>query len=148
MLCPKCVTKLQADFQYCPNCSQRITHVLPLSYTSELIDGLDREPFHPAITQELRKYDWKHQDIFLRCYTQAKKGNFTAYLMAMPLGLLHRPYLGYWKSWFVYLLSLSVGIGLIWWIIDLIRLPKMVEKKNQDIALDLLEDLSKIARSG
>lgn len=46
-------------------------------------------------------------------------------------------------GWFWCSLILATALGLLWWLIDLVRLPRMVRAYNGRVALEIAEDLSR-----
>lgn len=51
----------------------------------------------------------------------------------------HRAYLG--QIWLTLLFLATFGGFFAWWIIDLLRLPRIVKEKNRSIAIEVLRDL-------
>lgn len=79
----------------------------------------------PADTQALVWRDYEHR----------KKSGLLAYILWFCLGF-HYLYLGRVGLQIIYWLTAG-GFGL-WMLIDLFRIPRMVERKNEDILRELM----------
>ncbi len=86
----------------------------------------------PANTQALVWRDYEHR----------KKSGLIAYILWFPLGF-HYLYLGRIGTQIIYWLTAG-GLGL-WMLIDLFRIPGLVERKNEDIARELMAQYRAIA---
>lgn len=75
------------------------------------------------------------QAMVLRDYEVRKKSGFFAYLFWFFFGF-HYLYLGRIGIQLIYWLTIG-GFGF-WMLIDLFRIPGMVERKNEDIARELV----------
>ena len=89
----------------------------------------------PASVRTLQeKLDPELHEAFAGDYTGRRKSLLIAYLLCL-LGW-HYLYLGKIGLQFAFLLSVG-GLG-IWLLVDLIRLPGMVARKNEGIAWDVM----------
>lgn len=75
------------------------------------------------------------QALVLRDYEHRKKSGLAAYILWFLLGF-HYLYLGRIGIQLLYWLTAG-GLGL-WILIDIFRIPGMVERKNEDIARELM----------
>ncbi len=75
------------------------------------------------------------QSLVLRDYEVRKKSTFFAYFFWFFFGF-HYLYLGRIGIQLIYWLTIG-GFGF-WMLIDLFRIPGMVERKNEDIARELM----------
>jgi len=75
------------------------------------------------------------QSLVLRDYEVRKKSTFFAYFFWFFFGF-HYLYLGRIGIQLIYWLTIG-GCGF-WMLIDLFRIPGMVERKNEDIARELM----------
>ena len=75
------------------------------------------------------------QALVLRDYQVRKKSGLIAYILWFFFGF-HYLYLGRIGIQLIYWLTVG-GFGL-WMLIDLFRIPGMVERKNEDIARELM----------
>lgn len=60
------------------------------------------------------------------------KSTFTAYIFWLLFGS-HYAYLGRWGTQIIFWPLLLVGIGEIWWFIDLFRIPGLVARRNAQL---------------
>jgi hypothetical protein len=47
---------------------------------------------------------------------------------------LHYLYLGRWGTWILFVLSCTIAVGFLWWVIDLFRIPGLVAQANMKSA--------------
>jgi hypothetical protein len=96
----------------------------------------------PASVQNLvKKMDPSDKNAFLLEFNQRKKSTFFSYIL-WPLGALYYAYNKRIGLQFVLWLTALVGIGIIWWIIDLFRMPWIVDAANDQIAREIAQTLS------
>lgn len=95
--------------------------------------------FSYLIQKKFRDLNSEQQRIFISEFERRKKSVGISYLLWFLLGW-HYAYLKKW-GWLI-LYILTVGGFFIWAIIDLFRIPKMVEQYNNDLALEILRDIS------
>ena len=97
----------------------------------------------PSMVQnELSKLPAAKQEEFLEEYKRRAKKTNVAYVLCFLFGA-HYAYLDKWGIWPLF--SFTIGGILIWWIIDLFRIPSMVKKYNQNVAVDILRDMKIIS---
>jgi TM2 domain-containing membrane protein YozV len=70
-----------------------------------------------------------------RAYKRRHKSLSTAYVLWLLLGF-HYVYLGRAGTQIIF--SLTLGGLLVWWLLDLFRLPGMLRTYNEDVARDLM----------
>ena len=95
--------------------------------------------FSYLIQKKFRELNSEQQRIFISEFERRKKSVGISYLLWFLLGW-HYAYLKKW-GWLI-LYILTVGGFFIWAIIDLFRIPKIVEQYNNDLALEILRDIS------
>jgi hypothetical protein len=100
----------------------------------------------PAMVRtELAKLPPAQQSEFLEEYQRKAKSLGVSYLVSLLY--CHYGYLGRWGMtvimWLVGLVSFGV-LGLIWWIVDLFRMPGLVRDRNRDAALEVLRNMKAI----
>lgn len=97
----------------------------------------------PAMVRnELAKLPAQRQEEFLEEYRRKAKSVGAAYLLWLLLGW-HYIYLRKWGIQFLF--WLTAGGVLIWWLVDLFRIPGMVRDFNRDVAVDVLRNLKAVA---
>lgn len=92
-----------------------------------------------AVQIEVTRLLPDRQAQFIKEYRRKRKSVGLAYLLWL-FGL-HYGYLGRWRHTALLILMSWLLIGLLWWVVDLFRLPRLVGKHNQNAALDLLASL-------
>lgn len=95
--------------------------------------------FSYLIQKKYRELNSEQQKIFITEFERRKKSVGISYLLWFFVGW-HYSYLKKW-GWLI-LYILTAGGLFIWAIIDLFRIPKMVEQYNNDLALEILRDIS------
>lgn len=96
----------------------------------------------PAMVRNgLTKLSSQKQKEFVEEYKRKAKSTGTAYVLWL-LGL-HYVYLGKWGIQILY--WLTAGGFLIWWLIDLFRIPRMIEDYNKDVAVNTLRNLKAVS---
>lgn len=95
--------------------------------------------FSYLIQKKFRDLNSEQQRIFINEFERRKKTVGISYLLWFLLGW-HYAYLKKW-GWLI-LYILTAGGFFVWAIIDLFRIPKMVEQYNNDLALEILRDIS------
>lgn len=91
------------------------------------------------VRNELSKMPAQKQEEFVEEYKRKSKSIGTAYLFLVIILAMHYGYMGKWGLQVVF--WLTGGGFLIWWIVDLIRLPGMIKDYNKDIATDTMRNL-------
>ncbi|WP_426475833.1 TM2 domain-containing protein [Chryseobacterium balustinum] len=95
--------------------------------------------FSYLIQKKFRDLNSEQQRVFIEEFERRKKSVGVSYLLWFLLGW-HYAYLKKWGWLALYILT--VGGFFIWAIIDLFRIPKIVEQYNNDLALEILRDIS------
>ncbi len=100
----------------------------------------------PAMVRnELAQMPAQSQDEFVEEYERRKKGLGMAYLCSLLY--CHYAYVGRAGMtgimWLVALVTLGIG-ALIWWVVDLFRMPGIVGNHNSDMAVDVLRNFKAI----
>ena len=96
----------------------------------------------PASVQNLvKKMNDSDKKAFLVEFNQRQKSTLFSYIL-WPLGGLYYAYNKKIGLQFILWLTALVGIGFIWWIIDLFRIPGIVESANNQIAREIAQTLS------
>ncbi|MDG4655176.1 TM2 domain-containing protein [Chryseobacterium arthrosphaerae] len=95
--------------------------------------------FSYLIQKKYRELNSEQKRIFISEFETRKKSVGISYLLWFLLGW-HYAYLKKW-GWLI-LYILTAGGFFIWAIIDLFRIPNMVEQYNNDLALEILRDIS------
>jgi len=93
-----------------------------------VIDEMPRE-----VQTEIMGLNKEAQSAFLNQFLNARKKLGLAYLSTFFLAS-HYAYLGKILTQFIFWLTLG-GFG-IWWLIDWIRMPNLVKKRNAEIAVE------------
>jgi len=94
----------------------------------------------PSMVQnELAKMPAQKQEEFVEEYKRKAKSLGVAYLFLIIVLAMHYGYLRKWGLQVVF--WLTGGGFLIWWFIDLFRLPGLVKNYNKDIATDTFRNL-------
>lgn len=95
----------------------------------------------PTVQHTVAQMDTVSQNAFFNEYEKMKKKISLAYVAWFFIGF-HYLYLkkvgvqfAFWATWFV-------GIGEIWWVVDLFRMPSIVSSCNEGIARDALQTLA------
>lgn len=94
-------------------------NVIPESILAELPE---------TVKEEVTQLPGEHQRVFIEAYRKKKKSVLIAYLLCLAYGThnvyLEKTDLAFW-FWF------TGGALLIWWIIDFVRVPRMVRAYNR-----------------
>jgi hypothetical protein len=94
-----------------------------------------------SLRSELASLPPEQQQAFVEAF-QSKSANLAmAYLLS--LCYCHYGLLGRWAmtGWMCLSLFVTSTLGVIWWLIDLVRMPRMVREHNHRVATDLLHEL-------
>ena len=81
----------------------------------------------------------EHKQIFIDEYKRKKKSKVVAFILWFFFGW-HYAYLKKW-GWLI-LFIFTAGGFFIWWVIDLFRVSKMVNEYNNNLALEILRDIT------
>ena len=97
----------------------------------------------PSVQHALAQMDVQSQNAFFFEYQAKQKSVVVARLLSFLLGW-HYIYLRktgmqflYWASWFF-----GIWPGLIWWIVDLVRMKTKVAVANELVAREILQSLA------
>jgi len=95
-----------------------------------------------ALRAELARLPAAQQEAFLKAYHTQSCSLLLAYLSSLIY--CHYGLLGRWAMTGMMLISLFVAVtlGWVWWLIDLVRMPKMVRAYNQRVAAEILRQLT------
>ena len=87
------------------------------------------------------------QDAFLKAFRQQSASLVMAYLTSLIY--CHYGLLGRWAmtGWMWLSLFVAGTVGVIWWLIDLVRMPGMVREHNDRVAAEIVQKL-RIAHAG
>ncbi|HLT02921.1 MAG TPA: hypothetical protein VK001_12115 [Geminicoccaceae bacterium] len=111
----------------------------------EVLDSLDlaipaeiAESLPQSVRKELATMSKAEQEAFAKSFRAKSASLVMAYLASLIYG--HYVLLGRWamSGWMWFSLFVGSTIGVIWWLIDLVRMPGMVREHNHKVALDLL----------
>jgi hypothetical protein len=94
------------------------------------------------VRNELAKLPAGKQEEFVEEFKRKKKSVGIAYLLIFLLGA-HYAYLGSWGLQVLYWITIA-GLG-IWGLIDLFRLPSVVNTYNKDVAMDIMRNLKAVS---
>jgi hypothetical protein len=94
-----------------------------------------------AVRRKVTAMDLINQGAFLSEFSRRKKSVILAYLLLG--GGLHYAYVG--KVWLTLPFICTFGGFIVWWLIDLLRVPGMVNNYNNTIALNILRDMQVLA---
>lgn len=97
----------------------------------------------PAMVKnELKNLSAQKQEEFVEEYRRKQKSVGMAYLCFLLLGLHY----GYTGKWGLQLVFWFTGGGfLIWWFIDIFRIPGIISNYNKDTATDVMRNLKAIS---
>jgi len=100
----------------------------------------------PAMVRnELGKLSPQKQEEFVEEYKRKEKSIGLSYVFLVFVFWVHY---GYLRKWGLQILFWLTGGGLlVWWFIDLFRVPGLVRSYNKDVALDVMRNLKAISNS-
>ena len=105
-----------------------------LFISNSIIDSLPS-----MVKNELIKMSAQKQQEFLEEFNRKKKTISLGYVFLLFIFGFHYAYLNKWGEQIIFILT---GGGLIiWWIVDLFRIPSMVKNYNKDIAINVLRNM-------
>lgn len=96
------------------------------------------------VTDEIENLSDQQQQAFWQEYNRRKKSVGLAYLFWALLGF-HYIYLRKWGLAAALWISSFAIVGLIWWIIDAFRMPKIVADYNKDVSVEVMNNLKAIS---
>ncbi len=94
-----------------------------------------------VIKNELSKLTPENQKEFIDEFKRKMKSIPLSYIFWILFGS-HYIYLGKWLTQIIF--WLTIGGLLIWWLIDIFRIPLMVIDLNKDIAIEVFKELRTI----
>jgi hypothetical protein len=111
---------------------------IPASVVSELPD---------AVRAELATLPIVEQHAFMVDFEKRSKSLTMAYLCSLIY--CHYILLGRWamSGFMLCALFLAAALGSIWWLIDLVRMPRLVRDYNGKVATEILRNLKVAARN-
>lgn len=89
------------------------------------------------VSNALEKMDETQKAEYLEEYRRNRKSLTFAYMAWILVGF-HYAYLGRWGVQLIF--WLTAGGFLVWWLLDLFRMPLIVQKKNSEIAVETMKD--------
>ena len=94
-----------------------------------------------SVRNELASMPESKQDEFLKAFEQESASLVMAYLTSLIY--CHYGLLGRWgmTGWMWLSLFVAGTLGVIWWLIDLVRMPGMVREYNDRVAADIVQKL-------
>lgn len=96
-----------------------------------------------VVKSELKESSASKQELFIKLYQEKSKSLFLSYLFLLPVVLsFHYGTLNKWSKQLVF--WASGGGLLVWWLIDIIRLPAIIKEYNHTIAFELWKEVSSI----
>lgn len=97
---------------------------------------------HPKTLYELGKMCPENQIQFQEVYLKRNKSLFLAYLCLFFLPSTHYAFMGRWQLQFLFWFTL--GGALIWWMVDLYRLPKLINDVNAQFQQKVLMETKSV----
>jgi len=95
------------------------------------------------VKNELLESSFSKQEIFMKLYQEKSASLILTYLFLVPA--LFSSHYGYLQNWSRQILFWVTGGGLlVWWLIDLIRLPAIVKAHNDKVAFEIWQEVSQI----
>lgn len=94
----------------------------------------------PTVQHTVAQMDTASQNAFFNEYENKKRKLSIAYIAWFLIGFhyLYTKKVGvqfaFWATWFI-------GVGEVWWLVDLFRMPSIVRSCNEGIARDALQTL-------
>lgn len=82
---------------------------------------------------------------FVDEYNRQKKSIGVAYIFWFLGSILGLHYLYFKKPLLFFLFLFTMGGFIIWWLIDLFRIPSVIREHNKTIALNVLRDIQVLA---
>lgn len=87
------------------------------------------------VETKLAELTLEQKSIFHKEYERRKKSVLIGYLLLIPLGW-HYAYVKKWGSQILCIITLW-GL-LIWWLVDWFRLPSIIKRYNDDLAVKIM----------
>jgi hypothetical protein len=94
-----------------------------------------------SVCNQLATMPRSDQDAFLKAFKDRSASLVMAYLTSLIYA--HYVLLGRWamSGWLWLSLFTASTVGVIWWLIDLVRMPRMVREYNERVAAEILQKL-------
>ncbi|MFM9944793.1 MAG: TM2 domain-containing protein [Bacteroidia bacterium] len=108
-----------------------------------ILDAQFTSKLNSKVIYELGKMCAENQLKFKELYSEKKRSLLLAYICLVFFPSTHYAFLGRWQMQGLYWLTL--GGGLVWWIVDLFRLPKLVSQTNFHFQQKILRDINSIS---
>jgi uncharacterized protein with NAD-binding domain and iron-sulfur cluster len=105
-----------------------------------VLSGEFTHKLHPRVLYELGKRSFEDQLQFKELYESKKRSLFLAYVCLLCFPGTHYAFFGKWQLQVLY--WLTIGGGLIWWIVDIFRLKQLVNQNNIFVQQQILRDIS------
>jgi hypothetical protein len=98
-----------------------------------------------SVCNQLATMPKREQDAFLKAFQDRSTSLVMAYLTSLIYG--HYVLLGRWamSGWLWLSLFTASTVGVIWWLVDLVRMPRMVREYNERVAADIVQKLQAAA---
>ena len=90
----------------------------------------------PAMRAEVSEFSIERQARFLEGYRKNERRVWVAYISSLGGG--HYDYLGKPRVGLLMTMTWIVGVGIVWWLVDIYRIPGMVLEHNQRAAANLV----------
>jgi len=97
---------------------------------------------HPRVTYELGKIGVDDQMKFMNNYNLRKRSLKLAFVCLLFFPGTHYAFLGKWQLQILFWLTL--GGGLVWWLVDFFRLKQIVKHSNHNIQREIVRDLHSV----
>ncbi|MCB9252675.1 MAG: TM2 domain-containing protein [Flavobacteriales bacterium] len=104
-----------------------------------VLDGEFTHTLHPKVLYELGKISPEDQIKFQERYLKKKRSLKLAFICLLFFPCTHYGFLGKWQWQLLFWVTL--GGGLVWWIVDFFRLKKLVKSQNNIFQFQILRDL-------
>ena len=100
-----------------------------------------------SVRDQLAAMPAAQQAEFLKAFRRRSANLIIAYLLSLIY--CHYAALGRWamSGWMWLSLFVASALGVVWWLIDLVRMPRMVREHNHRVAADIMQQL-RIAAAG
>ena len=92
----------------------------------------------PAVRDKVAALPEQRQHEFVGAYNRMARSTATAYFLYLLVGG-HYAYVGRRGVQIVFWVTL--GGLLIWWVVDLFRIPAMIRRYNEEVATDIMRRL-------
>lgn len=120
-----------------PSSAQELTSKAQLVIPKSVYETLPEQ-----VNESLSSLSEAQQEQFVDAFERAAKHTTTAYACYLLLGC-HYAYLGRWKVQAIWWLTLG-GVG-IWALIDLFRIPGMINRYNDEVAKKVTRKIKALA---